>query len=299
MTHDAGELGVRVRARATYITLGANIVLFAIKLYAGVTVESIALVSEAFNSLLDIIASAGIVYSVAVALRAPDADHPFGHRAAEPITSLLYAIFAGVVSFNTLRESALRVATPTIHAFEFLPFIVLAVTIVVKFVLSRYLHRVGVRYESPALMASAIDARNDVLGSSMAIAGIALSYSGFPVCDGLGGIAVSLMIARGGYMIARENINYLMGKAAGEELLLEIVNRALKVEGVLGVNDLRSHYVGNRFHVEIHIEVDKTLATQHSHDIGKRVQREIESLTQVNKVFVHIDPVERADTVRD
>jgi cation diffusion facilitator family transporter len=291
---DAGSVDTihRIRARATFIALAANVFLFGIKLYAGLTVESISLVSEAFNSLLDIIASAGIVYSVRVALREPDIDHPIGHRAAEPITSLLYALFAGVVSFNTLKESFVRVFSPTIHSLQLLPFVVLAVTILIKFSMGKYLHRVGLRYESPALMASAIDAKNDVLGSLMAIAGIALSYLGYQWCDGMGGIAVSVMIARGGYMIARENINYLMGKAASEKLLLEIARRAQRIEGVLGVNDVRSHYVGNRFHIEIHIEVDRTMATQHSHDIGKRVQREIESLPEVNKVFVQIDPVE-------
>ena len=280
------------RTRAASVTLAANIFLFCIKLFAGLTVASISIISEAFNSLLDIIASAGIIYSVRVALRAPDADHPFGHRAAEPITSLLYAIFAGVVSFNTLKESIERVFIPTIHSLQILPFAVLAVTILIKFAMGRYLHRVGLKYESPALMASSIDAKNDVLGASMAIVGITLSYFGYTWCDGIGGITVSLMIARGGYMIAKENINYLMGKAASEELLMEIIRRATKIKGVLGVNDLRSHYVGNRFHIEIHIEVDRTLATQRSHDIGQEVRNEIESLPEVNKVFIHIDPVE-------
>ncbi len=280
------------RTRAASVTLAVNIFLFCIKLFAGFTVASISIISEAFNSLLDIIASVGIIYSVRVALRAPDDDHPFGHRAAEPITSLLYAIFAGVVSFNTMKESIVRVYAPTIHSVQFLPFVVLVVTIIMKFALGTHLHKVGLKYESPALMASSIDAKNDVLGATMAIAGITFSYLGYPWCDGIGGIAVSLMIARGGYMIARENINYLMGKGASEELLLEIIHRATKVEGVQGVNSLRSHHVGNRFHIEIHIEVDRTLATHHSHDIGKEVQHSLESLQEINKVFVHIDPVE-------
>jgi cation diffusion facilitator family transporter len=280
------------RTRAASVTLAVNIFLFCIKLFAGFTIASISMISEAMNSLLDIIASAGIMYSVHIALRAPDDDHPFGHRAAEPITSLLYAIFAGVVSFNTLRESIIRIYAPTIHSVQLLPFAVLGVTIIMKFTLGTYLHRVGLKYESPALMASSIDAKNDVLGALMAIAGITFSYLGNPWCDGIGGIAVSLMIARGGYMIARENINYLMGKGAGEELLLEIFQRAMKVDGVHGVNSLRSHHVGNRFHIEIHIEVDRALSTQQSHDIGEEVQRSLESLKEINKVFVHIDPVE-------
>jgi cation diffusion facilitator family transporter len=150
------------RTRAASVTLAVNIFLFCIKLFAGFTVASISIISEAFNSLLDIIASVGIIYSVHIALRAPDDDHSFGHRAAEPITSLLYAIFAGVVSFNTLRESIIRIYVPTIHSVLFFPFAVLGVTIIIKFALGTYLHKVGLKYESPALMASSIDAKNDV-----------------------------------------------------------------------------------------------------------------------------------------
>jgi divalent metal cation (Fe/Co/Zn/Cd) transporter len=72
---------------------------------------------------------------------------------------------------------------------------------------------------------------------------------------------------------------------------LEIANAALKVEGVLGLNELKSHYIGNKFHIEIHIDVDKNTSTEISHDVGKKVQAAISALPEINKVFVHIDPV--------
>jgi divalent metal cation (Fe/Co/Zn/Cd) transporter len=82
-----------------------------------------------------------------------------------------------------------------------------------------------------------------------------------------------------------------MGKAVDEDLRLEIVKTALKIEGVKGINDLRSHYVGNKFHIEIHIEVSKDVSTEESHDIGTKVRDEISKLPDINKVFVHIDPI--------
>ena len=57
------------------------------------------------------------------------------------------------------------------------------------------------------------------------------------------------------------------------------------------MNDLKSHYVGNKFHIEIHIEVDKNMSTEKSHDVGKEVQKSIEAIEEIQKVFVHIDPV--------
>ncbi len=82
-----------------------------------------------------------------------------------------------------------------------------------------------------------------------------------------------------------------MGRAADENLILEIANKAMNIKGVNGMNDLRSHYVGNKFHIEIHIEVDKNMSTEVSHDIGNKVKYAIQEIDEVQQVFVHIDPV--------
>jgi divalent metal cation (Fe/Co/Zn/Cd) transporter len=65
----------------------------------------------------------------------------------------------------------------------------------------------------------------------------------------------------------------------------------MNIEGVKGINNLRSYYVGNKFHIEIHIEVDKELTTEISHQIGKDVQNKLESNDNIGKAFIHIDPV--------
>ena len=82
-----------------------------------------------------------------------------------------------------------------------------------------------------------------------------------------------------------------MGRAADEELILQIAERTLKINGVKGLNDLRSHYVGDKFHIEIHIEVDKNVSTEVSHDIGVLVKNSIEEIEEIQKAFIHIDPV--------
>ena len=114
---------------------------------------------------------------------------------------------------------------------------------------------------------------------------------GLGFVDGIAGLLVALFILKTGYEVAKGNIDYLMGKAADERLLFEIVKRATTIDGVKGFNDLRSHYVGDKFHIEIHIEVDKDISTEDSHRIGKNVRFALEELPEVQKVFVQIDPV--------
>lgn len=278
--------------RAASLSLLINIFLFIIKAAAGIISNSIAVISDAINSLTDIVSSAAIMFSVKVSLKQPDKDHQFGHNAAQPIAVFLIALFTAIVGINLIQASIGRILHPDeFHKINALVYIILIITIVVKLLMTKYQSRVGKTYRSPGLQASAVDSLNDVLSSSISIAGLIGIQVGLPYFDGIAGIIISLFILKSGYEIAKQNIDYLMGKAADDQIILEIANRALQVQGVIGLNDLKSHYVGNKFHIEIHIEVDKEMTTENSHDVGKQVQKAIESIEEIQKAFVHIDPV--------
>ena len=282
----------KILKRAANLSLAANIFLFIIKAIAGIISNSIAVISDAINSLTDVVSSAAIMYSVKVSLKKPDDDHQFGHNAAQPIAVFLIALFTAIVAINLIQASIGRILNPNEHHnINAVVYGILIVTITVKIILSRYQSKVGKTFRSPGLKASAIDSLNDVLASSLSIIGVIGVQIGLAYVDGIAGILISFFILKSGYEIAKENIDYLMGRAADDQLILEMANRAMNIEGVVGMNDLRSHYVGNKFHIEIHIEVDKHMTTQNSHDVGKEVQKAIESIEEIQKVFVHIDPV--------
>lgn len=277
--------------RAANLSLAINIFLFVIKAVAGIISNSIAVISDAINSLTDIVSSAAIMFSVKISLKKPDDDHQFGHNAAQPIAVFLIALFTAIVAINLIHASVNRILFPEEHKINILVYSILGVTVLVKLILTKYQANVGRTFRSPGLKASAVDSMNDVLASSLSIVGVIGVQAGLPYIDGIAGILISFFILFSGYKIARENIDYLMGKAADKNLILEIANRAMKIDGVEGMNDLRSHYVGNKFHIEIHIEVDKNMPTGKSHDVGKEVQKAIESIEEIQKAFVHIDPV--------
>ena len=281
----------KILKRAANLTLVVNIFLFFIKAIAGIISNSIAVISDAINSLTDIISSGAIMYSVKISLKKPDEDHQFGHNAAQPIAVFLVALFTAVVGINLIEESVKRIITPYSTNITAPVYIILLVTVATKLILTRYQSYIGKTFKSPALKAGAVDSLNDVLASSLSIIGIIGVQLGFRYVDGIAGIMIAMFVFRSGYQIAKENIDYLMGKAADDDLILEIANVALKIEGVRGLNELKSHYVGNKFHIEIHIDVDKDATTQQSHDIGLSVQKAVLSLPEINEVFVHIDPV--------
>lgn len=277
--------------RATTYSILVNLLLFVLKATVGIISNSIAVISEAVNSLTDILSAAAIKYAVKVSAKKPDDQHQFGHNAAQPIAAFIVAVFAFVVGIKIVEESISRIIDPRELSIHWAIYFVLIATIIIKVLLSRYQKNIGRIFNSPAMNAAGVDSLNDVLASAIALAGVLCVELGFKFIDGVAGILVALFIFKTGYEVAKENIDYLMGKSADDNLIIDIANRAMKIDGVEGFNDVRSHYVGDKFHIEIHIEVDKEISTKESHDIGKKVKYAVEELDEIQQVFVHIDPV--------
>ncbi len=278
------------KTQVTVLGIFLNAVLFLAKLVTGIFSNSLALLSDAFNSLTDIASSVSVFIAVKFASKKADKEHPFGHRRAEPLAGIIVAIFSGILGFEILRQAVMSFFEPPREILGVYAIYVLAASIVAKLAIARYFTRYGRKTNSPAIKACGIDARNDVLASSIAIVGIICSMFGLPVFDSITAVIISLFIFYSGYRIAIENIDYLMGKSPSAEHIEKIKKLVRKIKGVRGLNDVKAHYVGNFIHIEIHIEVDRKISTKKSHDIGKKVEKAVEDLGDVDKAFIHIDP---------
>lgn len=277
---------------ASKFSLISNVFLFTIKLIAGILSNSIAVISDAINSLSDILTNTAVYFSVKVSYKSADSDHQYGHHAAQPIAAMILAIFAGVAGITVIRESITRIIEPTIQEVVIFPLIVLLITIVLKSFMSYYFKKVSKKFDSPAVRALSIDSLNDVLSSLIALIAIIISSYGLRYFDGIAGILIAFFIFRAGYHVAKENIDYLMGKAASQELIDEISSRAKKVNGVIDLSGLRSHQFGNKYHVEVKIRVNQNHTTKDAYKIAQEVKNLIIQMPEVADVFVHIEPWE-------
>jgi cation diffusion facilitator family transporter len=169
---------------------------------------------------------------------------------------------------------------------------VLAGTAVVKFGLYRYVLRTAEQTRSPALTATALDNRNDILTAGAALVGVLGSGVGLPVLDPLAAGVVSVGILYTGYEIVQDNVDYLVGSAPPEDLRAEIVRRALAHPEVEGAHDVIAHYVGPEIDVSLHIEVEGDRTLFEAHDIETDIVQSIRELEEVDDVFVHVDPKE-------
>ena len=144
---------------------------------------------------------------------------------------------------------------------------------------------------SIAINALSIDHRTDILISLTALIGVVRTYFGSPASDALFALVIGVYITRSGYKMAMKNVDYLMGSRPKRAVIDKIRKKALSVKGVSGINDLRAQYVGTKVQVEIHIEIDKRTDLEKAHSIGKQVEKEIEEMEEINRAFIHIDPI--------
>ncbi len=279
--------------RAGLIVLVGNLGLFGLKALAWWFSGSLAIGSEAINSLTDTAYSLVVVGGLYLTTQPPDVEHPHGHERIEPFVSLLIAAgilgVAAAVFYGAIRGVFIQTPSPPTGATAI---VALLVTFAVKYLLYRYCLRIGQTYSSPAVRATALDNRNDLLTAGAALLGVVGAQSGYPILDPLAAGVVAVFVAHTGIEVGRRNLNYLLGAAPPESLRQQIIETALAQPEVHGVHDVVAHYVGPEVDVALHIEVEGDRTLREAHDIETRVRRTIEALDQIDDAFVHIDPQE-------
>ncbi len=277
--------------RASLVAIVANAFLLGVKSAATGLSDSLTIFSESLNSLADLVSAVVIVLCVRWAWQKPDENHPFGHRRAEPVAGLVVAIFTGILGFEVCRAAAVALwAGDLPQRIGPYPIAALCVTAALKTWLTAYFRRRGKMLNSPALRATAVDCRNDVLVSLQGLAAVVVAEAGLPMLDRIAAILVGGYILYSGYRIGMENLDYLMGRSPDRELLERIRTAAERVDGVQGVDEIKGHYVGTFVHAELTARVDGTLSTVESHDVCEATRAAVEAIDTVDRAFVHISP---------
>ena len=283
----------RAVRRVGVVILAVNVALVVAKGLVWWTTGSLAVGSEAVNSLADSAYSVVILAGLYLTTRPPDFSHPHGHERIEPFVSLFVALGVFGAGFAVLWRAITSVLSGDL-ATTIGPaaVAVLALTAVVKFGLYRYCLRVADRTNSPALTATALDNRNDILTAGAALVGVLGARIGLPVLDPVAAGVVSIGILYTGFEIVRDNVDYLVGSAPPEDLRAEIARRALAHPEVEGAHDVIAHYVGPEIDVSLHVEVEGDRTLREAHDIETEVRNAIGAIEEVDDVFVHVDPKE-------
>jgi cation diffusion facilitator family transporter len=274
---------------ATTVGVVVNTILFVLKLVVGISTGSLAVISDAINSLTDVLTAIAVAISFRISRKKADPGHMYGYRRAEPVAGLIVALFAGLAAYEIITAAVSRIINPTDVFFSWLAIGVLAMSVIVKAVMSIYHTKVSEKLSSPSIKAIAIDGRYDSISSAVALVGV-IGTKYFPLADSIAAGLVAFFILWAGYRIASENMNYLMGATPDPEMVNSIRNTAKEVRGVIGIGAVRPHYVGNQVHVEIEIYVDEKDTVTLVHKRQEEVRDDIEALEGIEEAFVHIVP---------
>ena len=282
-------IGQRV-AIAGMLVSGA---LAAIKIIAGLSGHSTAVVADGLESAADVIASGFVFFGLTLAAKPADADHPYGHGRVEILTGLVIGFVltagGGLISWTSIH----RVGQPRepLAAFVIGP---LVLSLFAKAGLAATKYRYGRRLNSAALTADAWNDAMDTMSAAAALVAVGLTLAGgprFAEADRYGGFVVGLIVIGAGLRVSRETALQLMDTMPEEPLIAQIRAAAMSVSGVDGVEKCFARKTGLKYHVDLHLEVDPEMTVRRSHQLAHEVQLCIMGrLDWVADVLVHVEP---------
>src|SRR5450755_2010956 len=288
------------KSRVAAISIFASTGMAVAKFVVGIAIGSLALISEALHSSVDVVATVITWLVVRVSDRPADHEHHYGHGKFESLSALgviamLYVLAGGILveSYSRLREGA---PPPTISA---IPFIVLLIDIAVNFWRARALHRTARDTKSQALAADALHFASDVLGSIAVMAGLALSGLGYAWGDAAAAIAVAVVISSLGLRLARSTVETLLDRApegASEKAIAAI--RA--VPGVVDVERLRMRMVGSTHFIDAIVQVPRTYPIDRVEEMKRKAQDAVsKALDDADLTFTAVPVARNNESIRE
>ena len=287
------DTAVRAAVGSLSGTVGilCNLLLFAVKLAAGLMTGALSITADAMNNLSDASASIVTLAGFRLAGKPADAHHPYGHARFEYLSGLAVAALILFIGFELAKSSLEKIFTPTPVAFSFVAVAILLLSMGLKLWMCLFNWKLGKEIQSQALMATAADSRNDCIATGAVLLAAVLGAVTKLHLDGWMGLAVAGFILYSGIQLAKDTINPLLGESADPELRQKIVDYIQRQPKVLGYHDLMVHDYGpgQRF-ASLHVEMDRNEDPLLCHEIIDDMERECLRSHNVHLV-IHYDPV--------
>lgn len=278
---------------AAGVGMAVNVLLAIIKIVTGIVGNSYALIADGIESTTDIISSLVVWTGLKISSLPADEDHPYGHGKAEPIAGLVVALALLAAALFIAVQSLREIVTPH-HAPAWFTLPVLALVIVTKETLYRFVFKVGGAMTSTAVKGDAWHHRSDAISSAAAFVGISIALmggKGYESADDWAALLACTVILFNGSRIFRAALGEIMDAAVPDTVQKEIRRLSASVPGVVGIEKCHTRKSGLGLLVEIHVEVDGDISVRRGHDIAHEVTDKLKtSSLSVQHVVVHLEP---------
>lgn len=277
---------------AGIVGIACNLVLCAMKFIIGIISGSIAIQADAVNNLSDVGSSAVMLIGSKMAGKPADREHPYGHARMEYIAALIIAFLILIVGFELGRESVLKIIAPEPVEFSVAMIVVLVLSILVKFWMSRFTSNIGRRIHSSTMSAATSDSISDVISTGAILISSVVGYFKGVNIDGYIGVIVAGFVLYSGITILRDTISPLMGEAPDPKTVAELTDRILAYDGIIGIHDIMVHSYGPGKRIaSAHAEVRSDCDLMAIHETIDTAEREIGAQMGI-LLTLHLDPIE-------
>jgi cation diffusion facilitator family transporter len=284
---------IRTKSGAAALSIASNALLIAIKLAAGAITGSIAIVTEAVHSLIDLVASVVAFVSVRKADEPADAEHPYGHEKVESLAAtiegMLILIGAGVIVYEATHRLVVGSQVESLGV----GIAVMSFSVLANLAVSSVLARQARAHDSPALEGDAAHLRADALTSAGVLAGLALvQVTGIVAFDSITALVVAVAIVIAGLRIVRRSSGVLVDEALPEDEMdrIEAAIAAARTPEVAGYHKLRARRAGSRRHIDLHVQYRVGTSLERAHELAHAMRGEIETSIPNADVLIHVEP---------
>jgi cation diffusion facilitator family transporter len=281
------------KARAARFSIVSNTVLIVLKVIAGVLTGSVAIITEAVHSAVDLMASVITYFSVRKAEEPADRSHPYGHEKVENLAAALEGVLIVLGAAIIIYEAIGNLAEGSDIENLGIGIGVIGFSALVNFVISSYLYRQAKLTESPALEGDAAHLRTDAFTSLGVLVSLALvAITGVEELDAVAALVVAGAIVFAGVRLVTRSSRVLVDEALPEDELDAI---AAAIEGhdapeVLGYHKLRARRAGSHRYIDLHVQFARGTSLERAHQLSHELQRAIRGKMAGADVLIHLEP---------
>ena len=290
----------RAMRRTAAVSVGAAILLVAIKLATGLATGSLAFIAEALHSGTDLVAALLTLFAVRVAVRPPDQEHHYGHGKAEHLAALGESAFLLLVSLFIAYESARRLVDGSGHQVEATWWAIAVIVLVIVVDASRTVvsRRAAQRYASPALGANALHFASDLAGSVAVLIGLIFVAAGEPRADAAAALFVAVLVILAAIRLATQSVDVLMDRASADAD--DRIRAALgRVGATVELRRVRVRNAAGRHFVDLVVGVASDAGVTQAHATADAIEAAVGEEFGAADVVVHVEPMATLGDLRE
>ena len=263
----------KIIIKTSILGIVVNIILVAFKAVIGILANSIAIILDAINNLTDALSAIITIAGTKLANKAPDKEHPYGHGRAEYFTALVISAIVLLAGITAGRESILKIIHLEKANYSILSMIIIAATVITKFVFGKHVKKIGKNVNSQSLIATGEDAFMDAILSFSTLIAAIISYIWKVSLEGFLGIVIALFIIKTAVGMIKETIDSMLGKRADAELVKKLKERIMAFDEIQGAYDLNLHKYGpSNIIGSVHIQVRNDMTAEEIHILTREIE---------------------------